>query len=461
MAYLPIFDKFPNIGEKVFEQLNGEDLLNARLVCKSWNSILGRSLFWLKKLKKLGQCPEVTEKWTTLIMKAKDLGNLQEESICSCLRYKYVLLSNLTNSSGVIDDPQSENLPIFPPPIFAILSNREKRKKFHLNEPPLLTIVRFEDLTILEMIVESDENCLDIPIKTSTRVSRKECVIFLALRKRNDSMVKLMLSKMKTPIRDIVSSNKCKLIHIAIHYGNLGLVKLLFQIDGKIFDHKIKLPELPLAENKEYPIFLAITMEHSEMATYILSKMKIHWNQLRDRFGHSFLRAAILDAPSEPTMLDMIKFLGENYEKCFDEPLSDPWHDLLIFEFLQSKWYTNRIARYILSKMTIPWDQLIDNQGYSFLYMAIYNGNLGMVQYISDHDENVFDQLLETKPHHEKEFPIFEAMRKKHVDIVKLIKSKMKISLKEIQDKDGNSYKECYKVMNKKFEELKIQILKH
>ena len=85
MAYLPIFDKFPNIGEKVFEQLNGEDLLNARLVCKSWNSILGRSLFWLKKLKKLGQCIEVTEKWTKLILKAKDLGNLQEKSICSCL----------------------------------------------------------------------------------------------------------------------------------------------------------------------------------------------------------------------------------------------------------------------------------------------------------------------------------------------------------------------------------------
>ena len=67
-----LVDRYPNITEKIFNFLDPYEILDYKLVCKSWNSVLGNR-FWLRKLKKIGQPDSVTNEWLKIIDRAEEL----------------------------------------------------------------------------------------------------------------------------------------------------------------------------------------------------------------------------------------------------------------------------------------------------------------------------------------------------------------------------------------------------
>ena len=81
-----------HIGEKIFKFHKGKDILNFRLVCKSWQQILDNPMYWLKKLNKIGQSKNVFNETSTLIRKASKYGILPTK-IGYCLLVKYIELT--------------------------------------------------------------------------------------------------------------------------------------------------------------------------------------------------------------------------------------------------------------------------------------------------------------------------------------------------------------------------------
>ena len=68
------FEGMPHITKIILSFLKREDLLNCRILCKSWKQILDNPKFWLKKLNAIGQPENVTEKWMNLIGQAEVSG---------------------------------------------------------------------------------------------------------------------------------------------------------------------------------------------------------------------------------------------------------------------------------------------------------------------------------------------------------------------------------------------------
>ena len=68
--------------------LEDEVLLNCRLVCKSWTSVLNEPMFWLKKLKLIGHSEIAHGKWLDLIQKSIEVGKPKQIEYCFalCLR---------------------------------------------------------------------------------------------------------------------------------------------------------------------------------------------------------------------------------------------------------------------------------------------------------------------------------------------------------------------------------------
>ena len=82
-----------HIGEKIFKVHEGMDILNFRLVCKSWQEILDNPMYWLKKLKKIGQSKKAHSDTLVLIRKASKAG-IPLTKIGYCLLIKYVKITS-------------------------------------------------------------------------------------------------------------------------------------------------------------------------------------------------------------------------------------------------------------------------------------------------------------------------------------------------------------------------------
>ena len=63
--------RYPNIAEKIFNLLDPNEILDYKLVCKPWKSVLGIR-FLLRKLKKIGQPDNVTKEWLEIIDKSEE-----------------------------------------------------------------------------------------------------------------------------------------------------------------------------------------------------------------------------------------------------------------------------------------------------------------------------------------------------------------------------------------------------
>ena len=92
MASLQGFD---HIGEKIFKFHNGKEVLNFRLVCKSWKKILDNPMYWLKKLNQIGQ-PKTAYNNSLVLLRKASRVRISPTKIGYCLLIKYMLLSIAT-----------------------------------------------------------------------------------------------------------------------------------------------------------------------------------------------------------------------------------------------------------------------------------------------------------------------------------------------------------------------------
>ena len=83
-------ESYPHLGNKILSKLDVKSLQNCRLVCEDWKLFLDNCnpTFWLNKLIQIGQTPDVTEAWKTLMLKSVEIG-VPRKIFSNCLRKKF------------------------------------------------------------------------------------------------------------------------------------------------------------------------------------------------------------------------------------------------------------------------------------------------------------------------------------------------------------------------------------
>ena len=185
MENIVTFKNFIDIGEKVFEHLNFTTTLDCMLVCQSWNQILTDPMFWLKKLKKMGQTSKASKKWIDLILKSKGL----EISTIEITKALILLHMRVTKLINLQRNPNFDF---------------EQSKETILMQPPVVSAAKLGLMDVMETLAKMGENFDQIHLDyiQSVKDNRRSPLI-LALKERNFAVADFILSKMKTPILKI------------------------------------------------------------------------------------------------------------------------------------------------------------------------------------------------------------------------------------------------------------------
>ena len=125
--------KIQPIGEKVFQLLEDEDLLNCRLVGKTWKLVLDEPMFWLEKLKSIGLSQEAHARWLDLIQKS-NLIKKPKQILTLSLIIKFYTFPSLSECSGNF--------------VF---------RKVLLNFPPIFTATKYGQLEVVKLIHQFDK----------------------------------------------------------------------------------------------------------------------------------------------------------------------------------------------------------------------------------------------------------------------------------------------------------------
>ena len=211
------FDRFPHIAEKIFNFMDINCLQNLRSVCRSWQNIIDNPIFWLTKLNKFGQPADITEKWQTIIAKAKE-SEMSNEKVTQALATRFCSLSD---EDDFLANHFWEDLPI----ITALKCGSLEIVDFLTNKM---------DFDVNQKVIH--HNIDDYP--------NSDLPIFIAMRYGNSDIVKFILSKMKKPHKDIRSAFGESLLRIAIVSKSLDILKLLVDANS---DNKLLNSELDFA----------------------------------------------------------------------------------------------------------------------------------------------------------------------------------------------------------------------
>ena len=179
MENIANFKNFINIGEKLFEHLDFKTILDCKLVCQSWNMILTNPMFWLKKLKKMGQSFEASKKWIDLISKSKEL-EVSTLEITKALIIMHKSVTTLINNYCM-------NHVDF-----------EKSKENILAQPPVVSAAKLGLTDVMKVLAQ------------------------MAVVNENEEMVKLLIQHGTKIDAEVFIWN---VFHCAIEYGHLDLVK--------------------------------------------------------------------------------------------------------------------------------------------------------------------------------------------------------------------------------------------
>ena len=210
MRNIANFKNFIDIGEKVFEHLDFKTILNCKLVCQSWNQITTNPIFWLKKLKKMGQSSEMSKKWINLISKSKEL-EVSTKQITKALIIMHKRVTELLNDCYFGYDFE------------------RSIDKVILMQLPIVSAAILDLMDVMEVLAQMGENFDQIYFDECTLSSCYErklnLPLIFAFEARNFKMVDFILSKMSSPslrVGDIFDEG---VFHCAVEHGQLDLVK--------------------------------------------------------------------------------------------------------------------------------------------------------------------------------------------------------------------------------------------
>ena len=237
---------------RLFGNLKHKDILSCKLVCKSWDEILANPKYWLKKLKALGQPPDVSQKWMDLLVKADTL-QMSNRQIVKALEVSYFQMTEYR--LGYTDDDEYFN---------------EVVSQLHISRSPIVAAAKLGLIDIMKLLAEMNED-----FDKKHPVACKSCgpqrgyvgyekPLFLALKNRHYKIADFLLFKTNTLERynmrinhtiiignDMLHiTNRCtivnhnsgnSLIRAAIESGHLDLIKTF----GFDFDDNLKLVKVP------------------------------------------------------------------------------------------------------------------------------------------------------------------------------------------------------------------------
>ena len=255
------FENFIDIGEKVFEHLDFKTILNCKLVCQSWNQIVANPMFWMKKLKKMGQSSEASKKWIDLISKSKEL----EVSTMQITKALIIMHKRVTKLNNYISYISKENI--------------EKSKKNFLTQPPIVSAATLGLMDVMEVLAQMGQNFDQIYLgHTITGWYKHGLPLIFAFEAKNFEVVDFVLSKMSTPLLKIGDGHGLNVFNCAIKYGHLDLVKRMT-------------PMMNVANDDETAVWLAILHGQFE----VLKHLTPHLNQLNIEYGiiYAMIRKSI------------------------------------------------------------------------------------------------------------------------------------------------------------------------
>ena len=207
MENIANFKNFIDIGEKVFEHLDFKTILNCKLVCQSWNQIVANPMFWMKKLKKMGQPSEASKKWIDLISKSKEL-EVSTKQITKALIIMHASVTKLINSRYISK------------------YDFEKSKDNFLTQLPIVSAATLGLMDVMDVLSQMGENFDHIHLgNTITGCHKCKLPLIFAFKTKNFEVVDYILSKMRTPLVDFGKVFGLNVFHCAVEHGQLDLVK--------------------------------------------------------------------------------------------------------------------------------------------------------------------------------------------------------------------------------------------
>ena len=218
---------------RLFNNLKRKDILSCKLVCKSWNEILANPKYWLKKLKALGQPPDVSQQWMDLLIKA-DMLQISNRQIVKALEVSYFQMTE--NRLGYSDDDEYFN---------------KVASQLHVSRSPIVAAAKLGLMELMKPLVEMNED-LDLkhPVACKTCGPQREYVTYerpliFALENRHFEMADFLLVKTNAlekdryidimlGYHDMLPSNcnsfghrSKSLFHAAVEFGHLNVVKTM------------------------------------------------------------------------------------------------------------------------------------------------------------------------------------------------------------------------------------------
>ena len=213
-----IFQKYPDIGDKILTKLDRQTLQNCQLVCKQWREHFEyQPFFWLKMLDKRGQTTEVNEAWKRLMIKSDDRNSTK--TFANCLRKKFLVSKwDRRYSMGFFGNP---------------------KKPFDMEEaPPLHTAAFFGHFEIVKLCYDCNE---DFDGKKITKTSENDWYIIgtsLALYSSQTEIAKFLLTKEIVQDQFFSFFGHTPLL-LCIHWKNLELVKFMAPMTPNLdFQHR-------------------------------------------------------------------------------------------------------------------------------------------------------------------------------------------------------------------------------
>ena len=228
---------------RLFNNLKHKDILSCKLVCKSWDEILANPKYWLKKLKALGQPPDVSQKWMDLLVKADTL-QMSNRQIVKALEVSYFQMTEYR--LGYTDDDEYFN---------------EVVSQLHVSRSPIVAAAKLGLMDVMKLLAEMNED-LDkkhaVVCKTcgpQKEYAGYERPLIFALENRHFEIADFLLVKTNalekytgigfrgvrfshddmTPIDFCSSGHRSKpLFHAAAESGHLTIVKTMLNSESYI-----------------------------------------------------------------------------------------------------------------------------------------------------------------------------------------------------------------------------------
>ena len=228
------FNGIQHIGEKVFNFVPSESILNCRKVCKSWKQILDNPELWLKKLNAIGQTKTTSKDCLFLLKKASKLG-LPESVIGHCLLIKYSKVTSDYSSIVSLEFKEIRkfwlNLPLLYYTLIPKVPNLELVNlilKFSKIKPNRAPPSHYQYLRGMLIKFPHQQYCRIYPLKDAIEGNNTLEVI---------KLFHLEL-KSKKVIHDYLQDDHLKM---AIKMGNVEVCKMFAEDIRSYREHEIKL----------------------------------------------------------------------------------------------------------------------------------------------------------------------------------------------------------------------------